>query len=764
MERSKDLWDNLAILEDILNAAQIVVLELDEDGCVVKFNSYLEKVSGYKLEEVKGKNWFNTFMPPQDRSPTIEKFKNTMRTSKLAGGINSILAKNGQEFLIEWHGQALPSPNDKEGMSVITFGWDITERQKREEKIGNLASFPELSPNPICVIGKDNDLIYRNPSGKKVFGEKKCLDKKEIMEIRKLFASKGENILSREVKVGDGWFLQIMHLVIDSGNIRIYSTNITERKEAEDSVRESETKYRLLFDNMISGFAYCKIILDKKKKPIDLVYIDVNTAFEKIVGLKRKDVVGKKVTEIFAKTQEENPELLDFYGRVALTGKEEKREVYFKALGLWLYLSVYSPQRGYFAVSFEDISERKLYEEEQKRAQEKLNEQTLKYKTLFEGSADAVLLLDLETEKYVDCNPAALKMFEIDTVAEFCKYSPPRFSPAKQPSGVDSSVAAKEVYEKALKAGFYHTEWVHKRLNGEEFFADVSISFLEIGGKKFLQGTLRDITEQKKAAQEIKSLSLLPGENPAPVLRIAEDEKVLYSNKSGLSFLAQMGSGLNKPAPRKWADLAIKALSSGKSIREEESFEEKTFLLKITPIKKAGYANLYIEDISGRKKAEEKIRSAAQEWKNTFDSISDLIFILDCNHTILRVNKAFAKTVNMKPQEIIGMKCHELLHKSHVPYKDCPFECTKGSRESTSREIDDPEIGLPLFVTTSPVFNEKKDLIGCVHIARDISEIKKAEKELKSKVHDLEIFQKAAIDRELKMIELKKRIKKLEGE
>jgi PAS domain S-box-containing protein len=82
------------------------------------------------------------------------------------------------------------------------------------------------------------------------------------------------------------------------------------------------------------------MIFSDKVKPVDFVYLQINDAFEKITGLKRDLVIGKKVTEAIPGTEKANPELFEIYGRVALTGKSENFEVFFKPLALWLHVSV----------------------------------------------------------------------------------------------------------------------------------------------------------------------------------------------------------------------------------------------------------------------------------------------------------------------------------------------------------------------------------------------------------------------------------------
>lgn len=135
--------------------------------------------------------------------------------------------------------------------------------------------------------------------------------------------------------------------------------DITDRRKAEAELKENEEKYRQLFANMLDGFAYCQIILDELGKPVDFVYLEINDAFECLTGLKRANVIGKRVGEAIPGTIEAHPDLFKTYCRVALTGKSDRFEIEFKPLGIWLSISVYCPKIGYFAAVFENITEQK---------------------------------------------------------------------------------------------------------------------------------------------------------------------------------------------------------------------------------------------------------------------------------------------------------------------------------------------------------------------------------------------------------------------
>jgi PAS domain S-box-containing protein len=150
--------------------------------------------------------------------------------------------------------------------------------------------------------------------------------------------------------------------------------DITERLKAEKSILASEAKYSLLFNNMINGFAYHKVLFDEDNKPIDYVFILVNDAFEVFTGLTRKDVIGNKVTEVIPGIKNAEIDLISIYGEVALTGKSTKLEIYFEPFEKWYSVSAFSHQKGYFATNFDDITNQKMVESDLKEKIKELEE------------------------------------------------------------------------------------------------------------------------------------------------------------------------------------------------------------------------------------------------------------------------------------------------------------------------------------------------------------------------------------------------------
>ncbi|MBI5603426.1 MAG: response regulator [Deltaproteobacteria bacterium] len=141
-----------------------------------------------------------------------------------------------------------------------------------------------------------------------------------------------------------------------------------------DAFRQSEERYRSLFENMLEGFAYCRMLF-VDDRPQDFVYLDVNDKFVELTGL--KNVVGRQATVVIPGLKTSNPELFEIYGRVARTGKPERFEIYLESLGIWLSIAAYSPKKNHFVAVFDNITERKEAEAEIRRLNVDLEQRVL---------------------------------------------------------------------------------------------------------------------------------------------------------------------------------------------------------------------------------------------------------------------------------------------------------------------------------------------------------------------------------------------------
>ncbi len=144
-----------------------------------------------------------------------------------------------------------------------------------------------------------------------------------------------------------------------------------------------------------------------------------------------------------------------------------------------------------------------------------------------------------------------------------------------------------------------------------------------------------------------------------------------------------------------------------------------------------------VHDITERRQMEAENIRAREEWERTFNTVPDLISIMDMNYRIVRVNKAMAARLGATPDACIGLVCHEAVHNTPVPPDFCPHHQTCRDGREHVAEVHEERLGGDFIVSTTPLRDESGTLTGSVHVARDITDRKKAERELRQKNEEL---------------------------
>ncbi|MGB8293839.1 MAG: PAS domain S-box protein [Polyangia bacterium] len=270
--------------------------------------------------------------------------------------------------------------------------------------------------------------------------------------------------------------------------------DVTERKRREAALHESERRFQMTFDQSAVGMAMVGV---------DGKMLQVNRRLCEIVGYPADELVKLRFQDLTH--PDDLAADLDIH-RAMRSGEQasllrEKRYLHKDGSIVWIKLAVTAVQDAdgrldYFVSVFEDITQRKRAEVAQRESEEK-------FRTLFDSAHDALMTLEPPLWAFTEANPATLDMFKAKSVAEFTSHGPYDLSPEKQPDGRTSGDAALEMIGTAMREGSAYFEWTHRRIDGQEFPATVLLTRMELGGKRFLQATVRDISEQKQFEIEL---------------------------------------------------------------------------------------------------------------------------------------------------------------------------------------------------------------------------------------------------------------------
>lgn len=263
-----------------------------------------------------------------------------------------------------------------------------------------------------------------------------------------------------------------------------------------DHLKESEDRYRKLVTEMHQGLALHEVVLDdESKEVIDYIFIDVNDSFERLTGLNREHILGKRVTEVFPNT---GVCWIKKFGNVALTGEVIHLEKFNEDLNKHFEAVAYKPKYMQFAVIIMDITERK-------RTEKLIRTNEENFRMLFEGSSDPIFLID--GYKIIDCNLATVTTFGYDSKNEIIDKSPWDISPEKQSDNQLSEEKAVKIIKSAYEEGKVRFEWSHQRKDKTLLIMDVIISSITVRNKKHLHVLCRDITDRKDLEQKLQYLS-----------------------------------------------------------------------------------------------------------------------------------------------------------------------------------------------------------------------------------------------------------------
>jgi two-component system, chemotaxis family, CheB/CheR fusion protein len=159
--------------ENIINTAHHIVLLLDAEGRILRFNRFMEQLTGWTLAEVQGRDWFKTFLPERDRQRIREVFQAALSGERVRAYVNPIVTRHGQEREIEWYDAPLTNA-DGELIGLLCTGQDVTERIQAErvlrERQARLLAILNTAADAIITIDRQGIIESFNPAAEQMFG------------------------------------------------------------------------------------------------------------------------------------------------------------------------------------------------------------------------------------------------------------------------------------------------------------------------------------------------------------------------------------------------------------------------------------------------------------------------------------------------------------------------------------------------------------------------------------------------------------------
>lgn len=530
------------------------------------------------------------------------------------------------------------------------------------------------------------------------------------------------------------------------------ATDITPLKQAEDALRASESTYRALFDNMLNGLAYCRMVYIEDQ-PVDFVYIKVNKTFETLTGLHH--VIGRKASDVIPGICEQDQQLLEVYGRVALTGQSEHFELFVNSLQTWFSLSVFSPQAGYFVAVFEVITDKKIAEQSLKESEQRL-------RLALEAAQLGIFEWNLNTNRLI---------WSQRTV-EIFGYRPDEFSGdytdfSNRVHPEDLPKVEIEIARSKLERNRYYCEFriiwpdatVHWIMGTGEF------TYNSEGQPLQMLGTAEEISQRKLTEESLitseKEFRLLAEAMPQIVWITRANGMNIFFNQqwvdyTGLTLEESYGHGWNKPFHPDDQKTAWEAWQKAINNNDNYSLEcrlrrtdgvYRWWLIRGIPIVDEN-GEIYkwfgtCTDIHNLKANEEEIRSSKIHLESAMNSMSDAICISDTEGKFTHFNDAFAtfhKFRNKRECANVFTEYTKLLDVYLPSGELVPIEqwvvprALRGEAdkdvEFTLRKKDTGETWVGCY-NYAPIHSDSGMITGSVVTARDITEKKRTEQKLR---------------------------------
>ena len=663
------------------------------------------------------------------------------------------------------------------GEEIAILANDITERRQLELERQKFFLLAESSSDFIGMCDLNMQPLYVNPAGRRMVGlpdmKAACSVKVQdyyFPEDQKFIA---EEFFPRVLQNGHGdveirlrhfqteeaiWMYYYLYKVCDARGKAIgwatVSRDISERRQAENKLIESEKRYRSLFENMNAGFVLFEVVRNEQGTPVDLIIVAANEGFEKTTGLILKAAVGKHLTKVLPGIEKDEADWIGKYSQVALTGEPIHFEQGSELLGHYYSISAFQAAPKQCAVSFLDITERK-------RNEEVIIESEKKYRLLFESNPQPMWVYDIETLSFLAVNDAAVLKYGYSK-EEFLRMTIKDIRPHEDVSKLLQNV-------KSLSSGMNDAGvWRHCKKNGSLIFVEITSYVIDFEGRKAELVLSIDITDRIKANEKLieseARFRKIFEDGATGMVLVGKDFKFRMAN---LTFCQMTGYTEDELLQLTFVQIThpddiakdiqnVKKLTEGKIdvYKSEKRYLKKdgqTFWAQLTvsSIYDSEGGFLYnvaiIVDITERKQIEEDLIRMSRIMKNSQEiaHLGSFEYVAATQTTIWSEEEYHiygldpngpSPEYNVMLEKCIHPDDAKLLHETFMAAMQ-----NRGVYELEHRIVRPDESVRWVYDKAHPYFDENGNLLRYVGATLDITERKRVEEEIKQLNAELEL-------------------------